>query len=246
MPTTMPGVSSNRLFSCQSELIALYETLVDVMFCAKDLEGDYVEVNSAFVRRTGRTSKREVIGSKASELFTPALAERYEEQDQQVFATGEPVRDQLEVIRRTTDELGWYLTTKLPVRDSKSGDVVGLVSVSRDLRTPSAENITFEGLQNVVHHARTNVTTATRVSELAELADCSESQLERRMKKTFGVTPTQYLLRVRVEHAARLLRETNDSIATIAASSGFYDQSDFTRRFARLTNETPAQFRANN
>ena len=25
---------------------------------------------------------------------------------------------------------------------------------------------------------------------------------------------------------------------------GFYDQSDFTRRFARLTNQTPAQFRA--
>lgn len=245
MPTIMASVSSNRLFSCQPELVALYETLVDVMFCAKSLDGAYVEVNSAFVRRTGRTSKREVIGAHAGELFIPELAERYEEQDGQVFTTGEPVRDQLEVIRRPNNELGWYLTTKLPVRDDDGDHVIGLVSVSRDLRTPSAENITFEGLQNVVAHVRNNLASPIRVGELADIADCSEGQLERRMRKVFGVTPAQYLLRVRVEHAAAMLRDTDEPLADIATACGFYDQPDFTRRFARLTNETPAQFRNN-
>ncbi len=243
MPTTMTSESTNFLFDCQPELVALYETLVDVMFCAKNLDGAYVEVNSAFVRRTGRNSKRDVIGAQASELFIPELAERYEEQDTGVFTTGEPLTDQLEVIRRPTGELGWYLTTKLPVRNDE-GEVIGLVSVSRDLRTPSAEKITFEGLQNVVDYVRTNLAKSIRVAELAEQATCSEAQLERRMRKVFGVTPTQYILRVRVEAAAAMLRESTDSIATIAASCGFYDQPDFTRRFARLTNETPAQFRS--
>ena len=242
MPTTMTSESANSLFACQPELVALYETLVDVMFCAKNLDGSYVEVNSAFVRRTGRSSKRDVIGATVHELFIPELAERYEEQDTGVFTTGEPLTDQLEVIRRPSGELGWYLTTKLPVRESAM--VVGLVSVSRDLRTPSAENITFEGLQNVVEYVRGHLTDSIRVADLAAVADCSETQLERRMKKVFGVTPTQYILRVRVEAAASMLRDTTDSIASIAAACGFYDQPDFTRRFARLTNETPAQFRS--
>ncbi len=246
MPTTMATESSNRLFSCQPRLVELLETLVDVMFCAKALDGTYVEVNSAFVRRTGRTSKRDVIGAQASELFVAELAERYEEQDTQLFATGEPVRDQLEVIRRTNGELGWYLTTKLPVHDEEAegSPVIGLVSVSRDLKAPSEENITFEGLQNVVTHVRQNLASSIRVGELAEVAQCSEAQLERRMRKVFGVTATQYILRVRVEAAAKKLRQTDDSLASIATSCGFYDQSDFTRRFARLTNETPAQFRS--
>lgn len=242
MPTTMASESTNALFRCQPELVALYETLVDVMFCAKTVNGSYVEVNSAFVRRTGRTSKRDVIGATVQELFVSELAERYEEQDTHVFATGEPLTDQLEVIRRPSGELGWYLTTKLPVRDDEA-TVIGLVSVSRDLRAPSAEKITFEGLQNVVDHVRTNLMRPIRVADLAAVASCSETQLERRMKKVFGVTPTQYILRVRVEAAASMLRDTTDSISSIAVACGFYDQPDFTRRFARLTNETPAQFR---
>lgn len=250
MPTNMASEFSKAepvrsLFSCQPELIALYETLVDVIFCAKGRDGTYVEVNSAFVRRTGRSSKRDVIGARAHELFVPELAERYEEQDSSVFTTGEPLTDQLEVIRRTTGELGWYLTTKLPVRDpDSSGQVIGLVSVSRDLRTPSDENITFEGLQNVVGFVRTHLDSTIRVADLTTVAECSEAQLERRMKKVFGVTATQYILRVRVEAAASMLRDSDEAIALIATACGFYDQSDFTRRFARLTNETPAQFRA--
>ena len=41
-----------------------------------------------------------------------------------------------------------------------------------------------------------------------------------------------------------MLAETDTPIATIAGDCGFYDQPDFTRRFARLTGTTPAQFRA--
>lgn len=232
-------------FPCQNELIALFESLVHVMFCMKDLDGRYVEVNAAFVRRTGKRSKREVIGTRATDHFLPDLAERYEEQDREVFNTGEPLVDQLELIRRTNGELGWYLTTKLPVGDvSDRRRLVGLVSVSRDLDAPSEENIALERLQDVVLYVRKHLGETIRVATLAEIADCSESQLERRMRKVFGLAATQYILRVRVDAATKLLIETDESIASIAATCGFYDQPNFTRRFARLTNATPAQFRS--
>ncbi len=236
--------SRDRVFPCQTELIALFETLINVMFCVKDLDGRYIEVNSAFVRRTGKRSKRDVIGTKATDHFIPELAIRYEEQDDAVFETGEPLLDQLELIRRPSGDLGWYLTTKLPVSDAdEPSRLVGLVSVSRDLLAPSEENISLERLQNIVTYVREHLSETIRVAELAAVAECSESQLERRMRKVFGLAATQYVLRVRVDTAAKMLLETDEPIATIAALCGFYDQPNFTRRFARLTNATPAQFR---
>jgi len=234
------------LFACQEELLGLFETLTNVIFCAKGLDGRYVAANAAFVRRTGKTSKREVIGSVSADHFIPELAERYDRQDEVVLSTGKALRDELELIRRENGELGWYLTTKLPVADAEAGHgrPIGLVSVSRDLLSPSEMSITFEGLQSVVAHVRDNLTEPLKVADLAAVAGCSADQLNRRMRRVFGLTASQYVLRVRVETASELLLTTDDPIAVVAATCGFYDQPSFTHRFARLTNSTPAQFRA--
>jgi len=233
------------LFACQDELIGLFEALTDVIFCAKDRHGRYIAANAAFIRRTGKRSKRDVIGSTSSDLFIAELALRYDEQDQAVLSTGTPLRDELELIRRTNGALGWYLTTKLPVRGNDvDPEPVGLVSVSRDLLTPSDENIAIEGLQSVVAYVRDNLVDLLRPAELAIVAGCSTAQLTRRMKRVFGLTATQYVLRVRVEKASELLTRSDHSISSVAADCGFYDQASFTHRFARLTNSTPAQFRS--
>ena len=181
------------LLDCQPELLNLLELLVNVMFCMKGVDGRYLAVNAAFVRRAGKKSKREVIGRQANELFREELAQRYEEQDTEVFATGQPLRDELEIIRREDGSLGWYLTTKLPVFDT-DGAVNGLVSISADLNTDqnAPEMVELKGMIDVVH-ARLSDT--IRNADLAEAAHCSESQLERRVRKVFGCSPTQYVLR---------------------------------------------------
>ncbi|MEM8904150.1 MAG: AraC family transcriptional regulator [Actinomycetota bacterium] len=232
-------------FACQDELIELFGLLVNVMFCMKRTDLTYVEVNAAFVRRTGRRSKRDVIGRTAADLFVPELAERYEEQDARVFATGEPLRDELELIAREDGTLGWYLTSKLPVAAVDAPDeLAGLVSVSRDLAVPSDEAIAMESLRSVVDHVGAHLDATIRVADLCAVASCSPDQLERRMKRVFGVTATQYVLRARVDRAAALLTDTDLPLPDVAVRAGFYDQADLTRRFARLTSETPARFRA--
>ena len=84
---------------------------------------------------------------------------------------------------------------------------------------------------------------ALKVADLAAAADCSEGQLERRMKRVFGLTATQYVLRARVDRAATLLIDTDRPIAEVAAECGFSDQANLTRQFGRLIGETPARFR---
>lgn len=226
------------------ELLALYETLVHVMFCAKDVTGRYVEVNTAFVRRTGRRSKREVIGRRAHDLFAPERAELYEDQDRRVLAGAGPLHDQLELIRRPDGGLGWYLTTKRAVTGNETNHPIGLVSVSRDLQTPTTDGVGVASLQTFAAHVRENLQTQLRVVDLAAVVGCSPGQLDRRVRKVFGISPKQYVLRVKVERAMELLTTTDVSLSDVAVASGFYDQSDFSKRFARITGRTPHQYRS--
>ncbi len=241
----MPDDSANRLPPCQDELLELFDLSVSTIFCAKDVAGIYRAVNLAFVRRTGRRSKRDVLGRRADELFPAPMASRYEEQDRVVFDRREPLRDELELVRRENGDFGWYLTTKLPVPAEDEPDRLwGLVSISRDLATPSDEGIAMESLHGMVRYVHANLHRPLPLRELADAAGCPESQLSRRVRKVFGISPTQFVLRSRIDRAADLLAERRKPLAEIAADTGFYDQAVFTRQFARLVGDTPAQFRA--
>ncbi|MDD7937844.1 AraC family transcriptional regulator [Actinomycetospora lutea] len=223
-------------------LLELFGELTDVMFCAKDAAGRYTEVNDAFVRRTRERSRAAVIGRRAGDLFVPALAERYEEQDAAVLADGRPLRHELELIRRGRGAAGWYVTTKLPVR-AGDGTVAGVVSVSEDLRSPEDSDPALPALRAVVDLVAARPDRPPRVEEMVAAAGCSTSALERRVRRVFGLAPTQFVLRTRIDHARALLTGSDLPLAEIATACGFHDQPAFTRQFARLAGETPGQYR---
>ncbi|QTE31311.1 helix-turn-helix domain-containing protein [Pengzhenrongella sicca] len=221
-------------------MLLLMDDLSATLFCAKDPTGRYVAVNRAFVVRTGERSRRTVIGRRAEDLFGP-LADHYSQQDDAVISSGQPLRGVLELIRRPGSVPGWYLTSKIPVR--VGGAVVGLVSVSEDLRTYDEADVAVNSLSRVVALVNERLAEQITVADLASAAGCSPSTLDRRMHKVFSLSPQQFVLRTRIDRAATLLTGGDLPIAEVATASGFYDQAVFTRTFGRLTGETPAQFR---
>lgn len=223
-------------------LLRLCDDLTGTMFCAKDVTGRYVVVNDAFVRRTSERSRRTVVGRTAAELFLPHLAERYDEQDREVLEVGRSLHRELELIRRPGGAPGWYLTSKEQVRDD-AGVVVGLVSVSQALRAGDADPATVAALSRVAELVQTRLTDPPTVAELAAAAGCAPSTLDRRVRRVYALSPQQYVLRARLDHAAALLGGADLTLAEVAAACGFYDQASFTRTFGRFTGETPAQFR---
>ncbi|HEY0187804.1 MAG TPA: helix-turn-helix domain-containing protein [Cellulomonas sp.] len=247
-PATAPappeGTAEARalLRALSPALLRLCDDLTGTMFCAKDVAGRYVVVNEAFVRRTTERSRRTVVGRFAGELFEAHLAERYDAQDRAVLDTGRSLHRELELIRRPGGAAGWYLTSKEPVR-AADGTVVGLVSISQALRAGDADPATVASLSRAAAFVRTRLAAPPTVARLAEAAGCSPSTLDRRVRRVYALSPQQYVLRARVDHAAGLLAGSALPLAEVAAATGFYDQASFTRTFGRLTGETPAQFR---
>ncbi|GAE87823.1 transcriptional regulator [Acetivibrio straminisolvens JCM 21531] len=60
-----------------------------------------------------------------------------------------------------------------------------------------------------------------------------------------GISPINYLLKVRVERAKELLRDTDNRISDIALSVGFSNQQRFNDIFKKYVKLTPLQYRKN-
>lgn len=222
-------------------LLDLFRTVPHVMVCVKDADGTYVGVNRAFVRRTRRRHAREVLGRRAADLFPTALAASYDAQDRALLGTGQPVRNQLEVIT-DADHPGdgrWYLTTKVR-HDAAEGPLVVVTSVDAQLGDRSDAATGLRAAIELVH-ARSHE--PLRVDDLARAAEMSTDRIERAMRRVLATSPKQYVLRIRAERAATLLATTDRPIAEIAAESGYYDQSQMTRQFRTHIGVTPNEYR---
>lgn len=87
-----------------------------------------------------------------------------------------------------------------------------------------------------------------KISGLEEILKSANAHLNERyftrlFKKHVGMTPIQYLNRVKIEKAALLLLTKNQSISYIAMDAGFGDLRFFNRLFKRFVAMTPSQFK---
>ncbi len=81
------------------------------------------------------------------------------------------------------------------------------------------------------------------LAHLAAECGLSVRHFARAFRKSMGVPPHRWLLRRRVDRAMSLLRGSTLSLAEIALTCGFADQSHFTRVFARMTGMGPGAWR---
>ena len=221
----------------------LFDHLADIVYFIKDANGKYLVVNETLVTRCGVANKQSLIGRTPAEVLRAPLGDRFASQDRDVLKSGKPLLSQLELHVHPTGEVGWCMTTKLPLRDQR-GKVVGLVGVSQDLRIPDSETDDYQQMASAIEFAEQNLSAPPSVEKLATIAQMSRYQLDRRMRRVFGLTTGQWLLKVRLDVAQRLLQETNQSISAVALEAGYSDQSAFTRQFRRATGLTPGEYRA--
>ena len=81
------------------------------------------------------------------------------------------------------------------------------------------------------------------MTRVAELFGLSTAKLSMAFKELTNITPSDYLLMLRIEKAKELLAHTELSIKEISAAVGYYDSSGFIRRFKQYSSITPLQYR---
>ena len=217
-----PGESPLKLLASLAEPFtgeALFDALPDVVFFIKNRRGEYVVVNETLVRRCGRREKRDLLGRRADEVFPPPLGANYLAQDERVVRGGEPILNQLELHFYPAGGRGWCVTNKHPLRDHV-GAVVGVAGISRDLRAANERGDDFTAVAEAVRQIQIGYDQPLKVRELARQTGLSEYQFEQRIRRIFQITPGQLILKVRMEAAVRLLRETDEPVSSVALECG--------------------------
>ncbi|TDC99988.1 helix-turn-helix domain-containing protein [Saccharopolyspora terrae] len=91
--------------------------------------------------------------------------------------------------------------------------------------------------------AEQRATEPITVADIAARAAMSPATLHRRFRNELGCTPNQWLTAVRVEHARRLLEQTELAIDQIAHQSGLGTAANLRDRLATHTGLTPTAYR---
>jgi len=81
------------------------------------------------------------------------------------------------------------------------------------------------------------------LAEIAGAAGVHRVHLSREFRRYFSTTVGEFLRRKRIQHACHLVSTTETSLAEIAMTCGFSDQSHFSATFRRQIGLTPAKYR---
>lgn len=98
-------------------------------------------------------------------------------------------------------------------------------------------------LQPLLRWLREHLAEPVDLALLAEQAHCSPRTLLRRFKAATGLTPSDYLQRLRISAAQQALTQPGGSLEQIASQVGYGDRATFAKRFKQLCGETPGGFR---
>lgn len=82
-----------------------------------------------------------------------------------------------------------------------------------------------------------------KIDDIAERIGISRSHLCNTFKKELKMTPQEYLIKLRMEHAASLLKNTAEPIQIVAAESGYEDSLSFSKVFKQKFQMSPKEFR---
>ncbi|NML31168.1 helix-turn-helix transcriptional regulator [Paraburkholderia antibiotica] len=104
-------------------------------------------------------------------------------------------------------------------------------------------NLSSEQLHVVRDFVEAHISDKIVLEDLSLLIGLDRFRFLKLFKRTVGMTPHAWLLRLRLEKAIALINASrNMSITEVAHAVGFFDQSHFTRTFRQAYGVTPARF----
>jgi AraC-like DNA-binding protein len=80
------------------------------------------------------------------------------------------------------------------------------------------------------------------VEDVAEAVGTSPTSLHRMFREIVGRPPIDYLIHLRIEKAAQLLRRGGLRVGEVSGAVGFNDSNYFARQFRSVTGRTPREY----
>ena len=128
---TVQHAALERLREERNLLRTLFDHIPGGIY-VKDKNGRFLASNKSLAEFWEVKDKDDIIGKTDFDLFEPARAQHYFDEEQKVIQTGQPIINQESQYTDKTGNTNFLLVTKVPLRDS-AGNITGLVGIHRDV-----------------------------------------------------------------------------------------------------------------
>ena len=142
------------------------------------------------------------------------------------------------LIAKVTNKIILLLEILITIANSKEVEALNKKDILQLHANKETDRLN-DVFQFLLNHFQEEVT----LKEIANVANLSPNAFCRYFKLRTNKTYSSFLLELRINHACKLLTETNCSIHNICYESGFNNTSNFNRYFKQLTNFSPLQYR---
>jgi len=126
--------------------------------------------------------------------------------------------------------------------DSLGSLLLSLHEKSNDTESP--QSATAIHIRQIKQYIDLNYYKKISIAEIAKSCYLSRPYVRNIFQANIGLSPKQYLKKVRMEKAVELLTDTNYPIALIAKSVGYDDQLAFSKAFKLTFGISPSAYRA--
>lgn len=111
------------------------------------------------------------------------------------------------------------------------------------LSLKKSESESTENFAKIIQSMRDRVTENISVKQLAEECHMSERSFRSMFAKYTGVTPKQYLIKIKMQNAAQILQTSDFSINKVSEKLGYSSPFQFSRDFKKYYGVSPNSYR---
>ena len=114
-----------------------------------------------------------------------------------------------------------------------------LIEISRAINEKEGSLLLSKSIRFINEHYADQI----KIPELAKMEGMCVTLYNKLFKKQMGITPTKYIMNLRIQHAIDLLETSDMPINEIATMCGYSNFNFFSRIFKSCTGKSPSEYR---
>jgi AraC-like DNA-binding protein len=118
----------------------------------------------------------------------------------------------------------------------------GLTKRQREIVKPASDTIIDNVMKQAIQYLTLQFTRPISIAHMSNMLGYHRTHLCKLFKQTTGLSPMQYLLKIRMERA-ELLLATPMTVDQISSSVGFSDALYFSKKFRKWRGQSPSEYR---
>jgi AraC family transcriptional regulator len=174
---------------------------------------------------------------ESTNLYMPEIMPSFPQFDGLIYEITSRFRSYIELAKLPSqiyvDSLGSFLVNHL----------VEIYSTSKLVTAKKNNTFSTSDLQMLNTYILDRIYTNISLNELADLFNICVPYFGKRLKESIGISPYQYLIKIRISEAIKLLKSTKKDLNEIAQLTGFGNVTNLCRLFKKRLDTSPDTFR---